>query len=237
MKTYAAECFTHRLYWYFFLANTCVFSSRLSFMFMSQRNNLTLGMSLQQIGDYGVWYVTIGMFLQFPAGWLADRFHPLRVYIIATILATFGIIAQCVWIFRDFGPAGNLRYLYVTGLCSMPLLLIADAAELPMYMRLLPKDRYGQFASANAMVRSFARIFLSVLVGMFIAWLGHWYGDRRFTWITAWQLFFQLIAIAFLLLLYRQWQLNGGNRDYIPPGTTLESAALNLQAATPTTSV
>src|SRR5205823_9491876 len=26
VKTYAKECFTHRLYWFFFLANTCTFS-------------------------------------------------------------------------------------------------------------------------------------------------------------------------------------------------------------------
>src|ERR1041385_1175998 len=102
----------------------------------------------------------------------------------------------------------------------MPLGLIAEAAELPMYMRLLPRDRYGQFASANAMVRAFARIFLSVLAGAFIASLAPWMGERRYTALAAWQLLFQIIAAVFLILLYRQWQRHGGNTNYVAPGTT-----------------
>jgi hypothetical protein len=109
--------------------------------------------------------------------------------------------------------------MYVTGLMVMPLFVIAEAAELPMYMRLLPRDRYGQFASANAMVRAFVRIFLSVAAGAFIAWMGRWYGERRYTWVAGWQLFFQVLAAGFLILLYRQWKRHGGDEHYTPPQT------------------
>jgi maltose/moltooligosaccharide transporter len=229
--TYAQECFTHRLYWYFFLANACVFSARLTGMFIGVRNLNTLKLTMQQTGDYFFWYSGVALLLQFPAGWLADKFHPLRVYLLASVWGMLGTAAQCVWIFHDFGPAGNLRYMYVTGLMFMPLLVVAEAAELPMYMRLLPRDRYGQFASANAMVRAFVRIFLSVAAGAFIGWMGRWYGERRYTWVAGWQLFFQVLAAVFLILLYRQWKRHGGDMHYTPPQTVfpqgfpIESAA------------
>jgi MFS family permease len=220
VRTYAAECFTHRLYWYFFLANTCTFSSRLTLMFSDVRNTNSLGMTLAELGDYKFWLAFLALLLQFPAGWLSDRWHPLRVYLLASVWALIGTAAQCLWIFKDFGPHGNLVYLYIVGLGFMPLAVIAEAAELPMYMRLLPRDRYGQFASANAMVRAFARIFLSVLAGAFIGWLAPWFGERRYTFIAAWQFVFQVAAAVFLILLYRQWRLHGGNTHYVPPGTT-----------------
>lgn len=41
---------------------------------------------------------------------------------------------------------------------TAPAMVIYLAAELPMYMRILPKSRYGQFCPANVMVRSCAII-------------------------------------------------------------------------------
>src|SRR5262249_4723931 len=151
----------------------------------------------------------IALLLQYPAGWFADRFHPLRIYLLAMCWALLGTVCQCIWMFRDFGQAGNLTYMYITGLAFMPLLLVAEAAELPMYMRLLPRDRYGQFASANGMVRAFAKIFLSIAIGAFLGSLAAKYGERRYTFIAAWQLFFQILAVVFLILLYREWKRHG----------------------------
>src|SRR3954454_23310615 len=205
-KTFARECFTHRLYWYFFLANACTFTSRLAVMFIVIRNTKSLGISLTQMGRYQTWLIFAGLLLQFPAGWLADRWHPLRVYLLASIWVTLGTLAQCVWIVHDFGPHGNLRYLYLVGMTFMPLALIAEAAELPMYMRLLPRDRYGQFCSANGMVRACAMIVGSVLAGAFIGAMQPWFGERRYTWVAGWQLCFQLAAAVLLVLLYRQWK-------------------------------
>src|SRR3954463_3707937 len=135
---------------------------------------------------------------------------------------------QCILIFKNFRPHGNLVYLYISGLGFMPLALVADAAELPMYMRLLPRDRYGQFASANAMVRAFARIFLSVAAGVFIGSLATRFGERRYTFLAAWQLGLQFTAAILLIQLYRQWQLHGGNRNYVPPGTSSDAQGFEV---------
>src|SRR5690349_18975847 len=72
-ETYARECFTHRLYWYFFLANAATYVSRITSMFLLVRNTSSLGLSLKEIGIFSNWVLVIGLLLQFPAGWLADR--------------------------------------------------------------------------------------------------------------------------------------------------------------------
>ena len=217
VKTYAVECFTHRLYWWFFLANTCYMASKLATMFLIIRNTKSLGLSLTEIGTYFAWVAGIAMALQYPAGWVADRFHPVRVYVVSRAWEMLGTLCFCLWIFVDFGPRGNLLYLYIIGLTFMPIAVVANAAELPMYMRILPRDRFGQFCSANAMIRAFVAIFGSMAAGAFIGSMAPWWGDRRYTWVAGWQLIFQFAGVLFLILLYAQWKARGGMKSYTPP--------------------
>ncbi len=218
-KTYWNECFTHRLYWYFFIANACTFMTGLTGTFGILRDIDVLGLTLVQLGVLRFWHKWVSFFLQYPAGWVSDRWHPLNIYLWSHILYMGGSIAQCVWIFKDFGPRGNLIYMYVITMIFQPLYAIAGASELPMYMRLLPKDRYGQFCSANGLVRAAAMLIGSTAAGFFIQSLTPYVGIRRYTWIPAWTLIFQIIAAVFLVLLYKQWKLHGGYDNYVPPGT------------------
>jgi Na+/melibiose symporter-like transporter len=229
IKTFGAECFTHRLYWFFFIANALFFTSRATAMFTLIRNTNSLGLTLDEVKNVLNWNAGIALFLHLPAGWLADKFHPMRVYVWARLWEMTGTIAACVWIFRDFGHRGNLIWLYVVMVGFMPLRLIADGAELPMYMRLLPRERFGQFCSANGMIRAFVLIFGSVGAGMFIESMAPIWGERRYTWLAGWQLMFQLAAAFFMLLLYRQWRLHGGVKNYQPPQTG--SAAMSIAPA------
>lgn len=219
VKTFRAECFTHRLYWYFFLANTCTFMCALTGMFAIVRNTKTLGISMADLGRLGVWTAAVSLLLQFPAGWVSDKWHPIRVYVVSHIVYIGGTLAACVWIFKDFGPSGNLVYLYWITLLFQPIYAIANASELPMYMRLLPKDRYGQFCSANAMIRAFAMIFGSTAAGFFIQSLEPYVGLGRYNYIPVWTLAWQIAAAVLLILLYKQWKLYGGDHSYSPPKT------------------
>jgi hypothetical protein len=222
IKTYAVECFTHKLYWFFFLSTAFFYLSKVTGMFVLIRNRKSLGLSMEDLGTMAAWTGGISLLLQYPAGWFADKYHPLRVYVFSRIWDMLSLVGACVWLFTDFGPAGNLRYLYFLSIVFMPLGLVANAAELPMYMRILPKDRYGQFCSANAMVRAFVMILFSWAGGAFIGSLAETWGERRYVWLAVWQLFFQVITAVFLILLYRQWMRHGGNTNYVPPGTQPE---------------
>jgi MFS family permease len=218
-KTYAKECFTHRLYWYFFLANACTWLRGMTDTFQVLRNTKSLGFSLGELGVVGAWCGGISFLLQYPAGWISDKYSPVRTYFWTYAASIVGTVAACVWIFVDFGHHGNLIYMYATSLVFMPLGALNSAAELPMYMRLLPKDRYGQFCSANAAVRAFAMIFGSMAAGAFMEKIEQWWhmGDWHYRFVPAWSLAFQIPAIIFLVLMYREWKARGGDKGYTPP--------------------
>jgi Na+/melibiose symporter-like transporter len=173
MKTYAKECFTHRFYWYFFLMNTFfAVSWAASSVFAVLRNTGSLELSLKDLGRMSVYLGPISLGLMYPAAWLADRLNPVRVYFVVTFICVLSNAMQAIFIFTDFGPSVNLLLMYAISLLFMPFSALQGAAELPMYMRLLPKERYGQFCSANGMVRSFANIFASAIVGVVFGWMG-----------------------------------------------------------------
>lgn len=221
IRTYARECFCHKLYWYFYLTNTCKFMCYLAAgTFGRVRDINVLHLSMSDLGRLAALTAFISLLLQYPAGWIADRWHPVRVYYVSYVWNFLGVLTQLAWVFVDFNtwhPQGNLIYMMITSLVFMPMGAINDAAEIPMYMRLLPRERYGQFCSANAMVRAFAMIFGSVLAGWFIASLEPWQGEWRYTWVAVWTIIWQVPGGVFLFLMYRQWKLLGGNTNYTPP--------------------
>ena len=181
IKTFCKECFTHRFYWYFFLTSTFSFLASQALVFSVLRNRDSLHLNLQDIGNIVFYTAPISFLLQYPSGWLADKYHPLRIYLAASLLVICSNMAECVFIFKDFGPADNLTLLYAISFISVPFFAIQDAAGIPMFMRLLPRERYGQFSSANAMIRSFAMIFGSILAALFMEHAGTFSAKDYFT--------------------------------------------------------
>jgi hypothetical protein len=88
-----------------------------------------------------------------------------------------------------------------------------------MYMRILPKSRYGQFSSANAMVRSFAIIIGGLLIGFALDWLAGLFSakDYCYRFIPLWYLVFIGASLFFLRRLYSEWLKLGGSTSYHPP--------------------
>lgn len=221
IHTFARECFSHRIYWFFYLTSTCVFMSGMAGRtFNIIRNVDVLKISMTDLGRLGVWTGFISLLLQYPAGWAADRWSPVRVYVIATLWSLLGVCCQCVWVFvnlDDYYPNGNLTYMWITSLLFMPIGAIQNAAELPMYMKILPKERYGQFCSANGALRSFAMIYGSILAAWFIGALKPHFGEWRYTWTAVWVLMWQVPAAIMVLCMFRVWRQMGAERGYVPP--------------------
>ncbi len=87
-KTFFKECFTHRFYWYIFLTYMFQYVSYQAGIFGILRNTKSLGLTLQQLGNVDFYAGFISLALIFPAGWLADKFHPVRVYLVASCWVT-----------------------------------------------------------------------------------------------------------------------------------------------------
>jgi hypothetical protein len=76
-------------------------------------------------------------------------------------------------------------------------------------MRVLPRERYGQFCSANALLRSLGVICGGFLAGAFIDIMKHFYhgSDYAYRFIPIWSIFWSAAALFFLWRLYQGWKL------------------------------
>ncbi|MCX6969228.1 MAG: hypothetical protein NTV93_03620 [Verrucomicrobia bacterium] len=229
IKTYARECLQHRIYRYFFLGN----------MFWSLAGacgifgvflNLSLGLTLQQIGTISAVVGVANLLLTYPAGVFADRHHPLRVML--WIQGGLVLIAPLnfIWLFTHFTPQVNFKILVALQGVNLPLNMIYIAVGLPMFMRILPRERYGQFCSFNAICSAGMGAVGGLVAGGFIDLMRKifpdavWGKDYCYRMIPAWNLPFLLLGFFFLFRLYRTWKELGGDVHYVPPGTIPDAA-------------
>ena len=215
-RTYAKECFGHRFYWYFYLANACVaitWTTGAYGFLMARSYGLDAAGYGKFVGILGV----VSTLLLYPAGALADKHHPLRVLLGSSI----GIVCtQPLWFLFflfDFSAQGAMILYMVVASITAVANAIHAAAELPMFMRLLPVDRYGQYSSANSLVRSFGVMASGVGCGLFIDFMKRGFPEPDFCYrfVPLWTAFFYVGSVVFLiLLLYRECQRSGwGNHQ------------------------
>jgi MFS family permease len=219
IKTFFTESFSIRLYWLFFLANTCwaLTSVAAGFTLLQARS---IGVDLDFFGKTAAVAAILSAVLMYPAGIISDRLHPLRVLMWATIAM---LVIQPLWLvflFYDFSPAVSQGLFIAITAVSAPAIALYLAAELPMYMRILPKSRYGQFSSANSMLRSFAIIIGGLLIGVALDSLAGLFStkDYCYRFIPLWSLACIGGSLFFLRRLHREWLMRGGSTSYHPPG-------------------
>ena len=159
--TYFRECFTHPLYVSMFIFNMMWAVSNACGMFKIFFYLDTAGITMAEIGKVAGWTGIISLLLMYPTGVIVDYFKPLPTLVVATIFLI--PITFAGYFIDSFG-------LYVAiGLIGLPLNAVWDATSMPMMVQILPKDRFGQFCSANALCRSLVRIFLPLVGAWFIA--------------------------------------------------------------------
>ncbi len=104
------------------------------------------GISLAKGGLRGVFLSIFALVLSYPIGALIDRFNPIRLFIwTAAIALPFPLLFFFFFHTYTFG-------LYME-ILQRPCSMLHGMATLPMLIMILPKSKYGQFCSANAMVR------------------------------------------------------------------------------------
>ncbi len=219
VKTFFVECFSLRYYWYFFLANTfwaVGFFGMGAYMIFYAR---TLGVSLDALGKATAVFGLISAALGIPAGILADRKHPLFVNVVGAAILVLLLPFNLVFLVPGFPMQWAPTVFYVLLGAATVTGTLYYASEMPMYMRILPKDRFGQFCSANAMLRAVAMIVAGSLGGAFLSFTKRFekVEGEHYLWMPLWSLFFSSFALLFLVLLRRDWKKLGGMDNYVAP--------------------
>lgn len=224
-KTFFVESFSHRFYWsfYLFVSFWAVAVNAGAFHIFFCKS---IGLSLDQIGQYAGTALIVGAILLIPCGYLSDRFSPIRTLLFAAIFQS--ILSTLPLIFLFFSIPQQwvfLTYSIVLGI-NVPIAALFTASELPTGMQLLPRQQYGQFSASTALVRSLVVIVAGLLCGIFLDLLRPLHEDpsMAYRYLPFWTAFFQGLAAFFLWQVYREWKARGGIHHFTPP--SLESAEL-----------
>jgi maltose/moltooligosaccharide transporter len=201
IRTYLRECFCHPIYrnYYMFHAVWTIGSAGTYGVFFAKQ----IGVSLTQMGIMNAIMNAIHMVVTLPAGMIADKFHPMRLTMFITFLSIPG--AFLAYWFKVDWPSYVLLALLL-----FPVHELASAVHFPLHVRILPKKRYGQFASANGMLKQGGKMLGAIAVGACL----DYFQDYRF--YLLWAGIFHILALFFLLRTYYFWKQCGGD-NYVAP--------------------
>jgi maltose/moltooligosaccharide transporter len=232
LAAFFRESFSHRLYLWTFLFTamfTVIFQDILKFQVFFLRE---MGQSLEAIGKakaiVGQDTLSAGL-AGFVAMYLAsvfvDRWHPVRVqfyWSVFMVIACLCTYSSWVWIFVKLPPEHFFRInLIGTGLVIGFFLGLGHACSLPALMRTFPKSRFGQFCSAQALLRSAIQMAAGLLVGIFfdtmIGICKPQGAEHGYRWIFAMNSLFATGMAFCATMVYREWRKLGGDEHFASP--------------------
>ena len=148
----------------------------------------------------------------FLMGPLIDRFHPIRVSLVGLFLISVSYFS-CYWFVQ--GP-NSLLVCWTINQGVLAIHLGAGAALTP---RMLPRERYGQFFSANQTFGYSSMILVPPIIG----WALGTVKDYRYLFIFCG--ICTTLTFIMLIVLYFQWKKLGGDTHYTPPDTIVKQPA------------
>jgi energy-converting hydrogenase Eha subunit A len=220
VKLYAKDCLQQRLYILLYLHIMLWTLSGAAGVF-TVFLNLSLGMTLKQLGTIAAAVGVASAVLTYPAGVLADRFHPMRLMIWMKFGMVLLVPINFVWLFTHYSPSVNFWILVILNVINLPLNLIYGALLMPLYMRLYPREQFGQFCSFMAICTASVGIVSGLVGGVYIDWMRKVFPDASYgtdfcyRLIPAWTLMFVSLSLILLALLYKEWCRLGGE-SYMP---------------------
>ena len=162
-------------------------------------------MSMETYGRYLVVTYICSFTLAFPLGWLADRFHPLRVGLAALLLyAAFMLVGY--YYIHDADSFGHMFLAH--GIFSGCFFTGAAAVAQMLY----PKLKFAQFAGAGGLVDAFCRMTLGPALGGLLDGLGN---DYRYVFLVGSGIAVVALGLGYAVL--RRWQQLGGRLHYVAP--------------------
>jgi len=228
IRTYVRQCFSHRYYVYIYLYAGFDVASEVIKPFLLLLMNLTLGLSLAEIGWINGTAMFLGLVGNVVGGLLMERIH---------------IVRLCVWLkgLQSVVLAGFVVYLFSglpewTGwgaaLAFNVLFFVLHSArclvQIPVNMTLLPRLHYGQISSAMQATAGAMGILGGFVAGALMDGLLGLYGGSHFAyrWVPAWALIFNGLAAWSLWQVDRLVRAMHGPdiKSFVPPDPTLAAA-------------
>ena len=180
VKTYFQECFGNTYYWWLFgsmaVATIATGPVNLFSIFFAG----SIHMDLKVYWNCLAVTYSISLVMAYPLGWLADRFHPLRVAIVA--LGLYALVALWGGLFIRDAQTLPSRWWQTCAIALVARRRVNTAIP-SLMLRLLPKAEFAQFASAGGILTAVAWMLLAPVSGFLLDHLNH---DYRYTFLMIW---------------------------------------------------
>jgi MFS family permease len=161
-------------------------------------------LSLQDFGEVKGWTYILQIPAFFIVGFFADYFHPLRVALVGMVLTVLSYFC-CFW-FVD----GKMTLLFWWSVNQVAISIFLGASS-ALGPRVLPRERYGQFVSANYIFGMVGQVLAPPIVGMLMQRIA----DYRYSFFLSGVL--NTLALIALYVFYLQWKRLGGEKSFTPP--------------------
>lgn len=207
VKGYFRDCFSSAFYWKYFLAMAlfqCAYQPFIAnLIFLGKQ---IYGDTEEGLKKYGgvigtkdlLW---IGIYTALVP--VMAKLHPLKAGVIGYALMIGAALAGTFLIHDEL----SFRIVTIMTFAAVGLYLVGTAA-LPA--RMLPREKFGQFASAGAIVFRLSVAIVSTPAGLFFT---HFGTQHVFTWL----LMFSTLGGVCIVLLYLDWKKRGGDERFVPP--------------------
>lgn len=209
LKRYGAyfhDCLALPIYRNYFLVTVLVIlATWCAGSFLSLYAKHTLGLSMDEMGQIWTYSAILSAFAFAPAGWLCDRFSPIKVSLTSLVVMLAGYI---------------LAYFLVDNKSSWLIYSLAMAlpgvtwglGSLALTMQLFPDRVFGQFSAGLNVFGCGGVIGGNYLIG----WLMDW-TNSHYQYVFLWSAFFYALSILPMYLVYRDWKKFGGPKNYVAP--------------------
>ena len=201
---YTRECFSQAFYWKFYAFTFCFICGFIPFgHFIIFYGQETLRINLTSMGHIFSVRDAVQVSIFFVMGPIIDRVHPIRAALAGYVLMLISAAGGFVLIRNAATFSVGIVVIYAS-------VAVFQGASLALSPRLLPRQQYGQFCSATAMLWHFGLVAAIPLCGKMMDLWGY-------RLIFAWFAVFSSAGILMTYLVYLDWKKLGGDRAYEPP--------------------
>lgn len=197
IRIYFVECFSQSYFLWFFAAHAIYQIGNLSNMYQIFFFHNDLGLTLDTVGKMRSWPSLAIVLLAYPIGKLIDYMNPIRMM---TPVLFIWAASNIVSFFFLNGKWSLFFCLAITTIANFPFAICLSALTVEVF----PREKLGQFCSANQITSSVSNFFLSIAVGALFDYI------KNYRYVFLWSAFFQVLAgLAFLKVYYNWRQVKG----------------------------
>jgi predicted MFS family arabinose efflux permease len=152
-----------------------------------------LRLDLDVIGKMRAWPALAIVVLGYPLGAMIDRLKPIRL--VAPSLVFWALINLVAFFFlRD-----KWSLLVCIGLITLATFIFAISSSV-LNVEVFPREKIGQFCSANAMLSQVVGLLLAVPLGMFFDYI------QNYSYVFLWSSLFQALSALLFWKVYLNWK-------------------------------